>query len=184
MRLLLSLAAGAGCGAAHVAVTANVGTEVEVSASSVNDAPAEPAPSHVLEQEHATAHPQEAPSHAQELDKLYVEVSSDGDYGDTLVSSATSNLAATDFVVATQEGADIELHVELAALTKAPGAIDCKVKIFVLRLPQHDLLAIADGAGRATGSGSTPDACVSIVGGAVVRNKLPLIFEKRLEAKR
>jgi len=55
----------------------------------------------------------------------------------------------------------------------------CKVKIFVLRLPQHDLLAIADGGARATGAAQT-NTCLSTVGTAIVREKLRRMAVSRL----
>jgi len=81
------------------------------------------------------------------------------------------------------DGGDVELHLELAALAPARDVTTCKVKIFVLRLPQHDLLAIADGGARATGAAQT-NTCLSTVGTAIVREKLPVLLQRQLDAKK
>jgi hypothetical protein len=145
--------------------------------SSTGIAPSEPPPAHVLEHRH------DAPAHADDPDKLYVEISSDGDHGELLRQSAMSGLGAVPYAVAADTGADVELHVELASLSPAANATSCKVKIFVLRLPQHDLLGIADGGARATGPRQA-DTCLSTIGTAIVREKLPVLLRRQLDAKR
>ncbi len=85
--------------------------------------------------------------------------------------------------VSTDTGADVELHVELASLSPATDGTSCKVKIFVLRLPQHDLLGIAGGGARATGPRQA-DTCLSTVDAAIVREKLPVLLQRQLDAKR
>jgi hypothetical protein len=139
--------------------------------------PPEPPPAHVLEHQHET------PAHADDPGKLYVEITSDGDHGDLLRQSATTGLGAVPYAVSADTGADVELHVELASLSPAADGTSCKVKIFVLRLPQHDLLGIADGSARATGP-RQPDTCLSTVGTAIVREKLPVLLQRQLDAKR
>src|SRR5215813_1484606 len=140
-----------------LAVLSACGSATATSSSSVTAAvtgmaPPEPPPAHVLEHQHAT------PAHADDLDKLYVEITSDGEHGDLLCQSARSGLGAVPYTISTDTGADVELHVELASLSLTTDGASCKVKIFVLRLPQHDLLGIADGGARATGPRQA-DAC-------------------------
>lgn len=135
------------------------------------------APDHEFDHEHGDQH--ETPTHQTEVDKLYIEVTSQGDHGEVLRKTATSALGSIPYAVPTEEGADLELYVELASLTPA----ECKVKIYMLRLPQHDLLAIADGAAQRTGR-TADDLCLSMVDDAIVRTKLPPFLQKRLDDKK
>jgi hypothetical protein len=138
-------------------------------------APNEPVPDHVKDHQHT------APAHADDTSKLYVEITSDGDHEDVLRKGAGAGLATVPYAVAVDEGGDIELHAELASLTPANDSIACKVKIFVLRLPQHDLLGIADGGARASGEA---DLCLSTIGTTIVRDKLPMLLHRQLDAKK
>lgn len=159
----------AACGGATVPATTTT--------TSLTTDPKEPLPDHV------DGHLHSQPTHYADLDKLYIEISSDGDHSDVLKKSASAGLASVPYVVFVDDGGDLELHVELASLTPAANATACKLKIFALRLPQHDLLAIADGGANATGAGQT-DTCLTTLGTALVQQKLPALFEKQLEAKR
>jgi hypothetical protein len=158
----------AACGGATVPTTTTT--------TALTTDPKEPLP------EHLDGHIHEQPSHFADFDKLYIEISADGDHEDVLRKSAAAGLASLPNVVPVKDGGDLELHVELASLTPAPNDTACKVKIFALRLPQHDLLAIADGGAHATGAGQT-DTCLSTIGTTLVRDKLPALFAKQLEAK-
>jgi hypothetical protein len=140
--------------------------------TSLTTSPTEALPDHLADHQHT------APAHADDPSKLYVEVTSDSEHGETLRRSTTAQLEAVPYVTLVDAGGDLELHVELAALTAA----DCKVKIFVLRLPQHDLLALADGSAHATGT--TGDACVATLDTTLVRDKLPAVLQQQLAAKR
>ena len=139
--------------------------------------PKEPPPADIGDHLHAVS------SHAEDPSTLYVEISSDGDHADLLVHSAAAGLGTFPNTVSVEEGGDVELHTEVSNLAPSHDATDCKVKIFVLRLPQHDLLAIADGGARATGPDMT-DTCLSTVGTAIVRQKLPALLQRQLAAKR
>ena len=112
-----------------------------------------------------------------------VATASDGEHGDVLRQSATTGLGAVPSTVSVAEGGDVELHVELTSLAPASNETACKVKIFVMRLPQHDLLGIADGGARATGRGQT-DSCLSMIGAAIVRDKVSVLLQRQLDAKR
>lgn len=140
-------------------------------------APNEPVPDHIKDHKHT------APAHTDDPSKLYVEVTSDGDHEDVLRQGASAGLATVPYAITVDEGGDVELHAELAALTPASDAIACKVKIFVLRLPQHDLLGIADGGARATGDGQA-DSCLTTIGTSIVRDKLPVLLQRQLDAKK
>jgi hypothetical protein len=124
------------------------------------------------------------PVYVADLDKLYVEITSDGERAEVLRRSAATALGTLPFVVSVEDGGDLELHVELADLTVTPASDSaaCKVKMFVMRLPQHDLLAIADGSGRATGSTAVDD-CLFTTGTAVIQHKLPPFLQRQLDEK-
>ena len=116
-----------------------------------------------------------------DFDRLYVEVTSDGEHANVLRESATTGLSTVPYIVSVEDEA-VELHVEIASLTAASNSVTCGVKIFVMRLPQHDLLAIADGSGRAAGANAA-DVCLSATGAAIVQQKLPPFLERQLDAK-
>jgi hypothetical protein len=137
----------------------------------------EPLPDHVMEHQHT------APAHTDDPSKLYVEITSDGEHEGVLRQGATAGLASVPYAVTVEEGGDVELHAELASLTPASNATACKVKIFVMRLPQHDLLGIADGGAKATGDGQA-DTCLSTTGTAIVRDRLPTLLHRQLDAKK
>ena len=168
--LVLLVACGGATPAASTPGSSTAETRLDLS-------PTEPAPDDIHDHQHV------APAHTDDPDKLYVEVSSDGDHGPVLVQSATAGLATVPYAVSVEQGGDLELHVEIASLAAASGATACKVKIFALRLPQHDLLAIADGGARATGAGQA-DTCLSTIGTKIVTDKLPTLFQRQLAAKR
>jgi hypothetical protein len=184
---VLVLVAACGSGTASVGVSASASasastttagaasSDVEVE-STVDEAPDGSAPQAV------DVHLHETPSYAADIDKLYVEIESDGDYADLLRKSAISGLVATDYAVQVDDGGDLELHLEISGLSPDPGMTTCAVKIFVMRMPQHDLLAIADGGASATGRNPT-EQCLSATGTAIVRDKLPKIFQRQLAAK-
>jgi len=127
-------------------------------------------------------HLHETPSYIADSDRLYVEITSDGEHADVLRKSASVGLGKLPNIVSVADGGDVELHVEIASLTPARDGTACKVKMFVLRLPQHDLLAIADGSGRVTGRDAV-DACLSAMGTAIVQQKLPPFLARQLQDK-
>ena len=90
------------------------------------------------------------PNRADDPRHLYVEVFADRD---ALRHGAMVALQRVPYVVSTNHNGDLELAVE-AQLDESRGQTSCRVKILALRLPQHDLLAIADATGRANGTGS------------------------------
>lgn len=144
--------------------------------TSVDVSPTEAPPADV------DAHLHETASYFADLDNLYVEITSDDEHADVLRKSAMSSLASTSYVVPVTDGGDIELHVEVASLVATSQKTKCRLKIFVMRLPQHDLLAIADGGADVSGHSPT-DTCLSATSAAIVRDKLPLVFHRLLEAK-
>lgn len=152
------------------------GPTVSATTTTITTSPTEAPPADIADHQHVA-------KHADDPSKLYVEVSVDGDQDKVLQQSATGALANVRDVVAVDDGGDVELHAEVASLSPVPHGTSCKVKIFVLRLPQHDLLAIADGGAQVTGSGAV-DACVSATGTAIVQQKLPLVLARQLAAKK
>jgi hypothetical protein len=181
MRCALALLAACSSGATSLDVStsasasASASTDIDVT-SSIDEAPTEPAP------EEVDVHLHETPSYIADLDKLYVEVTSEGEHAELLRKSAITGLTSTPYAVEVDDGGDLELEVMVASLTPDANTTSCSVKIFVLRMPQHDLLAIADGGASATGRDPTAQ-CLSATGTAIVRDKLPKIFQRQLEAK-
>jgi hypothetical protein len=172
--VLLLLAACSG-GAAGVSFGGAVDGAVKVT-SSLDETGQAPPP------EEVEMHLHETQSYTADIERLYVEVTSDDAHEALLIKSANAGMAATDFVVPVEDGGDIELHVEVASLVTAPEGTSCRLKIFVLRMPQHDLLAIADGGAETTGRVPSEE-CLAATSTSIVRDKLPLLFRKQLAAK-
>jgi hypothetical protein len=121
-------------------------------------------------------------SHADDMRRLYVEVAAKRT---ALRTGAARGLANIGFVVPVDEGGDVELQVEASRLEVSGGRTSCGVKILVLRLPQHDLLGIADGNAHvaATGDGAKAE-CLEHLGSTLVRGKVRGLLQRRLAAKR
>ena len=173
MRLgVLLLLLGACGGVTATATTSvNVGATTSLAVDHLGPAP-----------EDVDGHLHESPTYTADFDKLYIEITSDGEHADVLRRSVATGLGAVPYAVTVEDGGDLELHAELASLTPSSDGTVCKVKLFVMRLPQHDLLAIADGSGRTTGP-TPPDACLSTTGTAIVQQKLPPFLQRQLDAK-
>ena len=117
--------------------------------------------------------------------RLYVEVSTDGSHRAALRDGATQGLANISFAVPSRSNGDVELQAAVSRLDRVGNITACSVKILVVRLPQHDLLGIADGSARAHGTdGRAEDDCVSGVTTSLVRGKVRGLLRRRLEAKR
>ena len=173
--LVLVGACGGASGTASITTTTNAAISSTVTAN-LTEGDLGPSPDEVQDHLHQVA------VYSADFDKLYVEVTSDGEHANVLRQSATTGLSAVPYVVSVDDGGELELHVEVAKLTPASDGTTCGIKIFVMRLPQHDLLAIADGSGRATGANAA-DTCLSATGTAVVRQKLPPFLQRQLDAK-
>lgn len=116
---------------------------------------------------------------------LYVEVTADGSHRAALRDGAAQGLANIAFAVPSRTGGDVELQAQVSRLDQVGLVTACSVKILVVRLPQHDLLGIADGSARAHGiDGRAADDCVSGVTTSLVRDKVRGLLRRRLEAKR
>jgi hypothetical protein len=114
--------------------------------------------------------------------RLYVEVAADRR---ALRDGAHAGLAKVAFAVPTRHNGDVELQVEVSRIETTSNATRCSVKILVLRLPQHDLLGIADGSARAQGTdGRARDDCLAGVTTSLVRGKVRALLRRRLDAKR
>ncbi len=89
------------------------------------------------------------------------------------------------FAVATGEHGDVELQLEVTKLDDVSNSTTCSVKILVLRLPQHDLLGVADASGHVGGSdGHARADCVAGVTSTLVRGKVRVLLRQRLADKR
>jgi hypothetical protein len=122
------------------------------------------------------------PGRTDDPNHLYVEV--DADRG-ALDDGAGSALSKMSFVRPVSHNGDVELQIEVSRLDDASGMTMCSVKILVLRLPQHDLMGIADASARAGGTGGhARDACLSQATTALVRGKVRTLLRRRLDEKR
>ena len=122
------------------------------------------------------------PNRADDPSRLYVEVFGDND---ALSHGTHVALQKIRYVVATNHNGDIELKVEESRLDDSSGQTYCSVKILVLRLPQHDLLGIADANGRARGTGrSAEENCLATTAQTLVRGKVRVLLDRMLRAKR
>ena len=122
------------------------------------------------------------PARTDDLRHLYVEI--DADRG-ALRDGADRGLAGISFVRPTSHNGDVELQLEASRLDDAGNVTICSVKILALRLPSHDLLGIADGSGRARGTGGVArDDCLAGVAATLVRSKVRVLLQRQLQAKR
>jgi hypothetical protein len=125
------------------------------------------------------------PSANQDPNTLFVETYTNGSHGGALHRGARAGLSHVRFAVPVDHGGEIELQVEVASLGTAGDQTTCKVKILVLRLPQHDLLGIADGAARAGGTDDrAADDCIEAVTATLVRNRVRTLLQRHRDAKR
>ena len=122
------------------------------------------------------------PARTDDPHHLYVEVDADRS---ALDDGAARGLATISFVRPTSHNGDVELQVETSRLDDASGVTVCSVKILALRLPQHDLLGIADASGRARGTGGQArDDCLENVTATLVRGKVRTLLQQQLRSKR
>lgn len=116
---------------------------------------------------------------------LYVEVAASGSHRGALHDGASAGLQTMSFARPADARGDIELQVEVSRMDTLGSITACSVKILVVRLPQHDLLGIADGSARAHGTdGQAREDCVVAVTTSLVRGKVRTLLRRRLEAKR
>jgi len=120
--------------------------------------------------------------HGDDKRHLYVEIATAGAHENALEDGATKGLAALPFVIHVDGGGDVELQVETSKLHSSNGRTTCDVKIFIFRLPQHDLLGIADGSAYAMGDDAGAD-CVGSLAATLVRGKVRALLKRRLDAK-
>ena len=99
--------------------------------------------------------------------------------------SSAIPFAKISFAIQSSGNSDVELQPEVSRLDQRGGMTTCSVKILVLRLPQHDLLGIADASGRAGGTDSRArNDCIHGVTSSLVRARVRALLRRRLDAKR
>lgn len=122
------------------------------------------------------------PNRADDPSRLYVEVFADRD---PLRHGAMVALQKIRYVTTTNHNGDLELQVEAPQLETSGNQTVCRVKILALRLPEHDLLAVADAGGRASGTGDmAADQCLATTTQTLVRGKVRALLDRRLRDKR
>jgi len=116
---------------------------------------------------------------------LYVELSAEGDHDDALESGASAGLARVSFAAQRDlnSGGEVELQLRARDVESAGNATVCTVKVLIVRLPKHSLVAMAEGSGRARGDNAGDD-CVEGVTAALVRGKIKTALRQQLQMKR
>lgn len=118
-------------------------------------------------------------------DRLYVEIRAEGSQRTALHDGAARGLERVAFAAAATRDADVELRPRVSSLDRVGELTMCSVNILVLRLPEHDLLGIADGSARAQGTdGQAADDCVAGVTASLISGKVRTLLRHRLDAKR
>lgn len=125
------------------------------------------------------------PSTNTNLDTLHVEIWTRGDHQAALRDGASRGLSAIPFVRRVGGGGELEIDGEVTRMQTSGRQTACSVKLLLIRLPQHDLLGIADGSARADGTdGRAEDDCVAQLTSQLVRRKVSRLLRMRLRAKR
>jgi len=125
------------------------------------------------------------PSTNTNMNSLDVEIWTRGDHGRVLRRGAGAGLSRLRFVRTVDGGGEIEVEAEVTRLDTRGNTTACSVKVLVVRLPQHDLLGIADGSGRAGGTDDDAENdCIEQVTTTLVHSKVSLLLQRRLAAKR
>jgi hypothetical protein len=118
-------------------------------------------------------------------DHLYVEIAAEGGHRGALRDGAEDGLANVGFARTVDTHGDVELQIEAARLDEVGNTTQCSVKILVLRLPQHDLLGIADGSAHVGGTdGRARNDCLAAVSRTLVHGKVRTLLRRRLDEKR
>jgi len=116
---------------------------------------------------------------------LYVELATEGSHDGALRAGAEAGLANLKFAVPVDRDGDVGMQVELSGMHVEGKQTVCQMKILVTRGQTHDLLGIADGAARATGThGRAGDDCIASLGASLVRGKVRPLLQRGLAAKR
>jgi hypothetical protein len=126
-------------------------------------------------------------AHPDDTRRVYVELSLDRSHRGPLRDGAEAGLAKIPFAVQlpANRGGDVELQVDVARLEEVGKETVCNIKILVLRLPQHDLLGMAEGNARAGGThDQAGDDCIERLGESLIGGKVRTMLHKRLGEKR
>lgn len=117
--------------------------------------------------------------------KLHVEINSGGSHSDAVHAGAAEGLSRVHFAVPVEERGEVELQVDVAQVDVVGNRTLCKVKVLVLRLPNHSMLGIVEGSARAGGTDDgAAEACVERLGATLVRGKTRTLLRRELRARR
>jgi hypothetical protein len=134
-----------------------------------------------------TSHRHEPAAHPDDPNKLYVELSVHSSHKGPLRDGAKAGLARIQFAVLhpSNQGGDVELQLQVARLDAVGRETVCGIKVLVVRLPQHDLLGMAEGSARAGGThGQAGRDCIERLGESLIGGKVRTLLHKRLGEKR
>jgi hypothetical protein len=124
------------------------------------------------------------PSTNTDPNSLFVEIYTRGSHDDALHDGAAAGLGKVSFARTVGGGGEIELEAEVSRLDTHGRQTACSVKILIVRLPQHDLLGIADASAVATGTDHKAEAgCIEHATRNLVQGKVRTLLRKRLQAK-
>jgi len=126
------------------------------------------------------------PAHPEDKRRVYVEVNADRSHRRPLRDGAKAGLAKIPFAVSmsVNEGGDVELQLRVARLDVVGRETVCDLKILVLRLPQHELIGMAEGSARAGGThDEAGDDCIERLGESLISTKVRTLLHKRLGEK-
>jgi hypothetical protein len=96
-----------------------------------------------------------------------------------LRDGASAGLARMPFAVLlpSSQGGEVELQLDIAQLAVVGHETLCGIKILVMRLPQRDLVGLAEGNARAGGThAQAASDCISQLGQSLISGKVrPLL---------
>jgi len=125
------------------------------------------------------------PRPATTRDTLAIEIKTRGHHGQALRAGVHAGLGEIDFAREVPRSGEIRLDVEVVKLDTYGIMTQCRVKILVQRLPQQDLLGIADGGAEAGGAEAQAGTdCVEQLTENLVRTKVRALLKRRLDDKR
>jgi hypothetical protein len=136
-----------------------------------------------------TAHRHEPAAHpAEDTNRLYVELSVERAHERPLREGARAGLARLPFVAllpTDRAGGDVELQIKVARLDVVGRETVCDIKILVLRLPNHELIGMAEGSARASGVHERAGGdCIEQLGASLIDGKVRVLLDQQLVEQR
>jgi hypothetical protein len=135
-----------------------------------------------------TPHRHELAAQPEDTNRLYVTLSVERAHERPLLEGARAGLARLPFVAllpADRAGGDVELQIKVARLDLVGREMVCDIKILVLRLPTHELIGMAEGSARASGTHDRAGGdCIVQLGESLIDGKVRMLLDKQHGEKR